>query len=141
MYLKLKDGKYGHISSLNEKYDLDITGNVSYFAPLSDSIYSLGVVSNNDEKRETTWGIKDLNTDEYILTTNRTISQLEFGDTFFAFLDYGTKGFPIVYNASDRNVVVFEDFYDEEVTWRFYKNIGVIRVLGDRPTMYMFKLK
>lgn len=141
MYLKLKDGRYNHISSLSGKYDLDINGNVSYFAALSDSIYSLGVVSNDDEKRETTWGIRNLNTNEYALITNRTISQLDSSDTFFAFIDYGINGFPIVYNAQDGNIVVFEDFYDVEVSWRFYKNIGVICILGDRPTMYMFKLK
>lgn len=141
MYLKLSDGKYNHISSLNGDYDLDINGNVCYFGTLIDSIYSLGVVSSDDEKRETTWGIKNLNADEYILMTNRTISQLDYCDMFLAFIDYGINGFPIVYNARDKNVVVFEDFYDQEVSWRFYKDTGVIRIIGDTPVMYMFKLK
>lgn len=141
VYLKLKNGRYNHISSLNGKYDLDINGHVSYFAAMPDSVYSLGVVSNDDEKHETTWGIKNLNANEYILITNRTISQLDSGDAFFSFIDYGIKGFPFVYNVQDGNVIVFEDFYDAEVSWRFYKDIGVICVLGDKPTMYMFKLK
>lgn len=141
LYLRLKDGRYGHISSLSGKYDLDINGNVSYFAALSDSVYSLGVVSNDDEKRETTWGIRDLNTNEYILITTRTISQLDFGDLFFAFIDYGINGFPVVYNAQGRNIVVFEEFYNADVSWRFYKDTGVMCVLGDSPAMYMFKLK
>lgn len=141
VYLKLKDGMYRHISSLSGKYDLDINGHVSFFAALPDSIYSLGVASNDDEKRETTWGIKDLNTEEYILMTTRTISDLYYGNTFFAFIDFGQNGFPIVYNAQDGNIVVFEEFYDTEVSWRFYKDIGVIRTLGDKSDMYMFKLK
>ena len=141
LYFKLKGDRYEHISSLNGKYDLDINGDVSYLAALSDSFYSLGVFSNDNEKRVTTWGIRDLVTNEYFLITNRTISFLFHGDSFLAFSDYGIHGYPIVYNAQDRNIIVFDGFYDASVYWRFYRDIGIIGVIGDSPELYMFKLK
>lgn len=140
LYLKLKNGQY-EINSLNGEYELEMKGHVQRIVSLENGILSLDVLASDDIKHETTWGIKNMLTDECILKTTRTISNLTNGDMFLAFTDFGKNYPPIVYNAKDNNFIVFNDLIGRDVTWYFNNDIGIVRTIGEESVTYMFKLK
>ncbi len=141
LYIKTKDGKF-EIESLNGKHAFEMNGHIQYITSVSDGVFSLDVIStNSDEKRETKWGIKNMLTGEYILKTTRTISNLQGNDSLMTFRDFGTNCPPVVYNAEDNNFIVFDDLIESEKAWLFSGNVGLVHTIGEKPVIYMFKLK
>lgn len=138
LYIKTKDGNF-ELESLNGRYSFEMNGHIQNIAALGDDIFSLDVISNDDEKRETTWGIKNMLTGEYILKTTRTISELAGNDSLMAFKDWGINCPPVVYNSADNTFIVFDEFVEPEVYWFFSGNAGVIRTIGQDPVTYLFK--
>ncbi len=140
LYIKTKDGNWG-LESLNGKYSFEMKGHTQSIVSLGSDIFSLDAISSDDAKHETTWGVKNMLTDEYILKTTRTISELKGNDIFISFRDWGLNCPPVVYNAEDNNFIVFDDLTEPETVWYFSDDVGVIRTTGKNPTVYMFKLK
>lgn len=140
LYIKQENDQL-RLQSLNGEYELEMKGNYEGFAPLKNDVFSLEALSSDDTKHETTWGIKNMFTNVYILKTTRTISNLVCGDIFMAFTDYGTNYPPIIYNAKNNNFIVFDDLIGENVTWYFCNDVGMVCTNGEESVTYVFKLK
>ncbi len=140
LYIKTKDGNWG-LESLNGEYSFEMNGHTQSIVSLDGDIFYLDAISSDDEKRETTWGVKNILTNEYILKTTRTISELKGNNSFISFRDWGLNCPPVVYNAEDNNFIVFDNLTDPETVWYFSDDVGVISTTGKKPTIYMFKLK
>ena len=141
LYIKTSNNR-NKVHSINGEYDFDMNGYVQAIIPMENSIFSLDALSSDDIKQETTWGIKNMITDECILKTTRTISDPTSSDSFMAFTDYGINYPPIVYSAKNNSFIVFNDLNGMNVTWYFYNDVGAVRVIDDEETViYMFTLK
>ena len=141
LHIKTKDGNF-ELEALDGTYAPKMSGHIQEIVSLKDgSLFSLDVISSDDEKRETVWGIKNMLTDEYILKTARTISYLDGNDRLMAFRDFGANCPPVVYNAEDNDFIVFDDLIEPEVYWFFGGDAGVVRTTGKDPVTYLFKLK
>lgn len=140
LYFKLNDGSYNLICSTDGKFEFNANKGITEITALENGIFTLNVLSNDDEKRETTWGIKNLLTDECILTTTRTISDLNSGDNFLAFTDFGSNFPPTLYSVEDNSFIVFDDLIAKQyAVWYFCGETGALRVSGEDHTIYMFK--
>ncbi|MCM1299496.1 MAG: hypothetical protein NC203_01695 [Firmicutes bacterium] len=142
LYIK-KDNDLYKINSLNGKYDFDLKGYVQMIIPTKNRLLSFEVLSNDDIKRETTWGVKDMLTDECILKTARTINNPVSSNSFLAFIDFGLDYSPIVYSAEKDSFIVFDDLTGiNNVYWRFCNDTGMVIAVDDGETdIYRFTLK
>lgn len=141
-YLKSNNGRY-EIDTLNGEHLLELKDNVRTLVVSGNGLFSLNGLSD-DIKRETIWEIKNMLTDECILKTDRTISNLIGSDLFVTFTDYLKDYPPIVYNVRDNNFIVFDEFIGMDAIWCFYSDIGLIGVRSEADLSYdyyTFKIK
>lgn len=140
LYLEKNNGHYDLMVSPDGEYDILIKGHPNEFASLENGIFSLNVLSSDDEKKLTTWGIINNHTDEYILMTTRTISNLAYSEKFLAFTDFGIGYPPVVYSADGNCLAVFENLIGHDVSWYFSGGTGIVRDYKSGEA-YIFKVR
>lgn len=128
------------IDSLNGKYKAELKGSIEYFMPQKENIFTLEVLSY-DDMTVTERGIKNIFTGEYILKTDRLISNPDCGDIFMAFTDFERDYLPIMYNSEGNNFVLFEELIGKNVGWYFCSGAGIVYTTGETCEAYIFKLK
>lgn len=133
------------LASLNGKYEADLGhSNISFFTPMKERLLTFRSIFD-DKRLISTHEIRDAFTNECFLTTERTISNPEYGDTFMAFRDFLNDYTPIVYSAALNSFISFDDLAGKDVYWHFSGETGYVCTLthntDETPEAYVFKLK
>lgn len=146
VYRYLKDDVYTNFRSIDGSIDFSLDKKYTDIY-LGESIVALEYYFNDDFSAETIkspiYYLHDYDvyadSGDFVMTTERTIADMEGGGDFLAFVDYMHEIVPTVYNVKTHELIVFDEF--EPVTNNRYvlgDNVGVVCSSGE---YYFFQYK